>query len=221
MEIPYRIEYRKVKYPRLEFKGLQLLVIVPPEINEPSKIIKKRMTWIERKWKTIQEAAKQAGTPKDFMIFGQTYEIVNASIEKPIIEHTEKKIKLDPENPKHRKIILRELKKLLMNKAKQVIEEYAIELGFKPNKIFVKRQKTKWGSCSNKKNITLNLKLVCLPEQTLKYIIFHEITHLKYKRHNQIFWQTISQKFPNYKEQERKLLEYWFTTELLFQNIIK
>jgi predicted metal-dependent hydrolase len=108
-----------------------------------------------------------------------------------------------------------------MNNAKQVIEEYAIELGFKPNKIFVKRQKTKWGSCSNKKNITLNLKLVCLPEQTLKYIIFHEITHLKYKRHNQIFWQTISQKFPNYKEQERKLLEYWFTTELLFQNIIK
>jgi predicted metal-dependent hydrolase len=221
MQIPYKVEHRKVKYPRLEFKGLQLLVILPPEMKEPSKIIEKRKTWIQRKWNLIQEAVKRAGTPRDFMIFGETYTIENTTTERPTINHKEKKIHLNYENNNHPRIILNQLKKLLKVRVKPIVEEYASKFGFKPNKILIKRQQTKWGSCSGRKNITLNLKLVCLPEQTIRYIIFHELTHLKHKRHNQAFWQTISQEFPNYKKQEQKLLEYWFTTELLFQNLIK
>jgi predicted metal-dependent hydrolase len=221
MEIPYKIEHRKVKYPRLEFKGLQLLVILPPEINEPSKLIEKRKAWIQRKWNMIQEAIKRANISGDFMIFGEAYTIENTITEKPRIDYNEKKIYLNCENPSHHQIILSQLKKLLNIKIRSIVEGYASKFGFKPNKILIKRQQTKWGSCSSKKNITLNLKLVCLPEQTIRYIIFHELTHLRYKRHNQVFWQIISQEFPNYKEQEQKLLEYWFTTELLFQNLIK
>ena len=219
MEIPYKVEYRKVKYPRLEFKGLQLLVILPPEINEPTKMIEKRKAWIQRKWNTIQEAIKRAGNPRGFMIFGETYTIENTTTKKPEIDHTEKKIYLNHENPSHHKAIISQLKELLKLKAKPIIEEYSSKFNLNPNKILIKKLQTKWGSCSGKKNLTLNLKLVCLPEQTIRYIIFHELTHLKYKRHNQTFWQTISQEFPNYMEQEQKLLEYWFTTELLFQNL--
>jgi len=221
MQIPYKVEHRKVKYPRLEFKGLQLLVILPPEMKEPTKIIEKRKTWIQRKWNIIQEAVKRAGTPRNFMIFGETYTIENATVEKPRIDHKEKKIYLNYENHGHPRIILNQLKKLLKVRVKPIIDEYASKFGFKPNKMLIKRQQTKWGSCSGRKNITLNLKLVCLPEETIRYIIFHELTHLKHKRHNQAFWQTISQEFPNHKEQEQKLLEYWFTTELLLQNLIK
>jgi hypothetical protein len=155
------------------------------------------------------------------MIFGETYTIENTTTEKPRINHAEKKIHLNYENPEYYKTILSQLKKLLKIKVKPIVEEYAAKFELQPNKILIKRQQTKWGSCSSKKNISLNLKLVCLPEQTIRYIIFHELTHLKYKRHNQTFWQTISQEFTNYKEQEQKLLEYWFTTELLFQNLIK
>jgi len=221
MEIPYKIEHRNVKYPRLEFKGLQLLVILPPKIREPSEIIQKRKTWIEKKWSIIQQAIKQAGNPKGFMILGHPYTIEHAVTDKPSIDHTQKRIKLNPENPKHYEAILQELKSLLKQKIQPIIEEYAKKLGFTPNMTLIKRQQTKWGSCSNKRNITLNLKLICLPEQTIRYIIYHEINHLKHKRHNQAFWQKISQEFPDYKQQEKKLLEYWFYTELLFQNLTK
>jgi len=85
----------------------------------------------------------------------------------------------------------------------------------------IRRQQTKYGSSSDEKNTSLNLKLVCLPEEVIRYVILHEMMHLKYKRHNQIFWQMISQEFPNYKEQEQKLLEYWFATELFFKNLLK
>jgi predicted metal-dependent hydrolase len=221
MEIPYKIEYRKVKYPRLEFKGLELLIILPPEIKEPSKIIEKRKAWIQRKWNIIQEAIKKAGMPKDFMIFGEIYNIEKSTIEKPIISLGEKKIYLNRENPKHSKLILNQLKKLLKSKVESIIAEYTSKYGLQINKILIKRQQTKWGSCSSKKNITLNLKLVCLPEQIIRYIIFHELTHLKHKRHNHIFWQTIKQEYPNYKEYEQKLLEYWFITEMLLKNLTR
>jgi len=48
MEIEYKIEHRKVKYPRLEFKGLQLLVILPLEIRDPYEVIEKRRKWIQK-----------------------------------------------------------------------------------------------------------------------------------------------------------------------------
>jgi len=219
MEIPYKIEHRNVKYPRLEFKGLQLLIILPPEIAEPSEIIQKRKQWIEKKWNIIQEAIKQASTLKDFMIFGEPYSVEHTETHKPAIDHLQKRIKLDPKNPKHQQLLIKKLKSLLKHKILPIIEDYAKKLGIKPNKILIKRQQTKWGSCSSKRNITLNLKLVCLPEQTIKYIIYHEMTHLKHKRHNQAFWQTISREFPDYKQHEKKLLGYWFHTEILLKNL--
>jgi predicted metal-dependent hydrolase len=221
MEIPYKVIHRKVKYPRLEFKDLQLLVILPMEINDPFEIIEKRKTWIQKKWSDIQEAIKQAEKPKDFMIFGETYIIENSKISKPTINHNTKKIQLNQENTRHMKIILNQLKELLNAKAKSIIEEYQKKLELKPNKILIKRQYTKWASCSDRKNISLNIKLICLPENMVKYVIYHEITHLKHKKHNYTFWQTISQEFPNYKKQEQNLREYWFTTEFLFQNLTK
>jgi predicted metal-dependent hydrolase len=50
-------------------------------------------------------------------------------------------------------------------------------------------------------------------------VIFHEVTHLKQKKHNGVFWQIISEEYPDYKEYEKRLLEYWFITEQLFQNL--
>jgi hypothetical protein len=81
-------------------------------------------------------------------------------------------ILLNRENPKHSKLILNQLKKLLKRKIKSIIAEYTSKYGLQINKILIKRQQTKWGSCSGKKNITLNLKLVCLPEQIIRYIIY-------------------------------------------------
>jgi predicted metal-dependent hydrolase len=221
VEIKYKIEHRNVRYPRLEFKGLQLLVILPLEMRDPYEVIEKRKKWIQKKWNIIQEAIKKVSTLKDFMIFGETYMIERNRAETPMIDHTSKKILLNPENPKHRKIILKNLKNLLRMKIKPIIEEYIKRYSIYPNKIMIRRQQTKWGSCSDKKNISLNLKLVCLPDEVIKYVIFHEMIHLKYRRHNQIFWQVISQEFPSYKEQEQKLLEYWFATEMFFKNLEK
>ena len=223
MEIPYKIEHRNVKYPRLEFKDLQLLIILPHHIKDPTEIIARRKAWIERKWSQIQEAIENSANIDGFMIFGEKYTIekINDDIEKPIIDHEQKKIILNPENPKHQEQIIRQLKRLLKNRVKKIIDEYSAKTSFKPERITIRRQKTKWGSCSGSGEISLNLKLVCLPEEIIKYIVHHEATHLKHRKHNKAFWQAVSQQHPDYKQIEKELLKQWFKTEKMLQNLTK
>lgn len=83
-------------------------------------------------------------------------------------------------------------------------------LKVKPRKIYFRLMKTKWGSCSKKKNITFNVLLKYLPEDLICYVVFHEFCHLIIPRHNKKFWFLVSQKFANYEQLERKLFGYWF-----------
>ncbi|MCF8068686.1 MAG: M48 family metallopeptidase [Desulfobacterales bacterium] len=60
--------------------------------------------------------------------------------------------------------------------------------GFTFNRVFIRNQKTRWGSCSGKNNINLNIKLVLLPQKLLDYIILHELVHTCVKDHSKKFW---------------------------------
>lgn len=91
---------------------------------------------------------------------------------------------------------------------KQLVNEYSKELGVKVNRIYIRDMNTKWASCSPKGNISINKIAKFLPEDLLKYIIYHEMCHLLEKRHNTKFWSLIAKKLPNYQELELKLLAY-------------
>jgi len=60
--------------------------------------------------------------------------------------------------------------------------------GFKHGKISVKKMKTRWGSCSYKNNININLCVCYLPQDLQDYIILHELAHTVVKNHSRHFW---------------------------------
>jgi predicted metal-dependent hydrolase len=80
--------------------------------------------------------------------------------------------------------------------------------GFSFNKIYVKNQKTRWGSCSSTGNLNLNYKILFLPEDLRDYIIVHEICHLGEMNHSSRFWALVSRTFPNHKELRARLRKY-------------
>ena len=59
---------------------------------------------------------------------------------------------------------------------------------FRFNKVSIRNQKTKWGSCSAKNNISLNMNLARLPEELRDYVILHELVHTRIKNHSKKFW---------------------------------
>ncbi len=87
---------------------------------------------------------------------------------------------------------------------KQIIEKNANELiektGLTPNKITIKQIKYAWGSCSSKKNITINLELIKYSEKAIRYVILHELCHLKYMNHSKEFWNLVQKYMPDYKQ---------------------
>ncbi len=90
------------------------------------------------------------------------------------------------------------------------VAEFSKELGVKINKILFRKMKTKWGSYSPNKNLTINTLAKYLPTPLIRYLTYHELTHAIEKRHNQRFWEKISKKYPNYQRFEKKLFTFWF-----------
>ncbi len=75
------------------------------------------------------------------------------------------------------------------------------------NKIFIKNQKTRWGSCSRKGNLNFNYKIALLPTKSADYIIIHELCHLGEFNHSHKFWELVSLSMPDYKEVRNSLKE--------------
>lgn len=73
------------------------------------------------------------------------------------------------------------------------------QFGCKYNKISIKNQKTRWGSCSKKRNLNFNFKIALLQPDIRDYIIVHELCHLKEFSHSKKYWNLVKNILPNYK----------------------
>lgn len=91
----------------------------------------------------------------------------------------------------------------LFNQAGEYIPERVSSLAekynFRFNKIKIKRQKTRWGSCSGKKNLNFNYRLMCFNKKAIDYVIIHELCHLKEMNHSQKFWKLVEEIMPDYR----------------------
>ncbi len=79
---------------------------------------------------------------------------------------------------------------------------------FTYNRVFIRNQKTRWGSCSHKNNISLNMKIIRLPEELMDYVILHELTHIRFKNHSNDFWVELNRLVGNGKGMASRLREY-------------
>ncbi|MDA8989320.1 M48 family metallopeptidase [Opitutales bacterium] len=77
--------------------------------------------------------------------------------------------------------------------------------GLQSKRIRVGDQSTRWGSCSPRGTISLNWRIILLPEELGNYVIFHELTHLVEMNHSSRFWTKLEEFVPGAKEMDRKL----------------
>lgn len=85
------------------------------------------------------------------------------------------------------------------------IAKYNAIYGFPVNRISIRHQKTRWGSCSSMRNISINYKIVYLPRAMQDYLIVHELCHLRELNHSPKFWGLVAQTVPHYREVKRAL----------------
>lgn len=203
---------------QINSKG-EVIVITPPLI--PKFVIDKYVE-SHREWITTNLAKMQTRQPKllfntkeEVSIFGKTYKkkvefsaklksgihiIGNELIFNPtfdpnrepdkasqLAKHFENKLQEFLKNTAQHYIINQTAKK-----AKLMDQNY--------NKVTLKAQKTRWGSCSSQKNLNFNWKLVHFKPEIIDYVIVHELSHLVHMDHSAKFWALVAKFHPKYQE---------------------
>jgi predicted metal-dependent hydrolase len=106
------------------------------------------------------------------------------------------------------RIIANRLPLIIINKKMNLLLSPIIIEPFHYNKISVKEQKSRWASCSTKRNLNFNLFLAALPVEIIDYVIIHELVHLVELNHSKNFWDLVGLADPEYKKHREWLHRY-------------
>jgi len=97
------------------------------------------------------------------------------------------------------------LKETARTLVKCKLEFFNRHYNFRYNRVAIRSQRSCWGSCSQKKNLNFNYRIIHLEEELQNYLIVHELCHLQELNHGDDFWQLVSQTTPNYKKLKKQL----------------
>jgi len=154
---------------------------------------------------------KSSDASGNIPLLGERFEFrENGSL---IVDFDAKVIEFNSSNPDHFRRLERILKRKLLQELEPLVGEYSRKLGVEFNRITIRKQRTRWGSCSSNGNLSFNLLLICLPRELIRYVAWHEIAHIKEKHHGRAFRELVGLEFGNYREMEKRLTEYWSSVQ--------
>ena len=223
----YHVEISpRAKHARLKISARKGIVFVIPTGFDEARIpaiLNKKKAWIQKAEERFAEQKKfripePIGKPPDrilLRVIGEewslTYRLTDAetvsAVERP---NNRLLIYGDIENDKACKDAL---KRWISRKAHEHLSPWLIrianEKGFEVNRILVKAQRTRWASCSKSKTISLNLRLLFLPENLVRYVLLHELAHTKEMNHSRKYWAEVHALEPNFKDLDAQLRVAW------------
>lgn len=196
-----------------------LVVTIPRGFDERQvpELIQKKLPWIEESLaKLEQEREKRPVQPA-----------IPAAIDLPVV-HEHWKVQRIPEpgvwlrmkvSPASTLIlngpvddpdlVHQLLKRWLHDRAKTILEprleELSKKMGMPYSRLMIRDQRTRWGSCSTTGTISLNQRLLLLPEPLITYVIVHELCHTVVHSHSPQFWALVGQYLPDYKSRRVSL----------------
>ena len=91
-----------------------------------------------------------------------------------------------------------------------LLRELSSETGIAFARTAIRCQKSRWGSCSSSGTISLNQKLLFVEPDLVRYVLIHELCHMREMNHSRHFWKLVGQFYPDYRNARRRLKEAWF-----------
>lgn len=99
------------------------------------------------------------------------------------------------------KALRQEAEQLLPQRLRQLADKYEYDY----SNVTIRKLKSRWGSCNQHHQITLNLYLMMLPWSLIDYVLVHELNHTKHLNHSSAFWYELESKMPNAKDLRKEL----------------
>jgi predicted metal-dependent hydrolase len=210
----------RAKYVRFEIKPQTGLTVVIPRSYNPGELpelLKKRGGWILKHLDSYHKTQPHAAVKKlksgDVITFlGRDYELViehNGSGNNSVsLKDGGLFVSLRSGNDG----LTASLEGWYRIQAARIIgdkaEAVGTSLGVRYNRLIIRGQRTRWGSCSQKKNLSFNWKLMLAPEPVVDYVVVHEIAHLKEMNHTERFWKIVAAHCPRWREHRKWLKDH-------------
>lgn len=116
--------------------------------------------------------------------------------------------KLPAPAPKFTAEEIRELKRTAAGFLPQLAAHHAPRMGVTYGSVTIRTQRTRWGSCSARGNLSFNALLVLVPPEVAEYVVVHELCHRRHMDHSAAFWQEVASYLPGYQAQRAWLTEH-------------
>lgn len=199
---------------QLDAEG-RLLVVVPKGFDQRllPGYLAQHQAWIERtrarlKHQQKQQPALYERLPAQIALpaLGEQWQVEYGVSQRHLWRETNGTLRL---RANESEAVQRSLGDWLNHQAKQYLPErlqlVAQRTGLRYADVRVRAQKTRWGSCSSKKNINLNRNLLFLPLTWVDYLCLHELCHTRVMNHSADFWRLVATYEPDFQRLERSL----------------
>lgn len=174
--------------------------------------VKQHWRWLEKHYDKAQGADSQR---KNF-VTGEMHYYLGKEYELKVVEGNKNSVRIEDNilivNCKSTDDVERLLDKWYRERAKVVFSELLgpIVGSFRkynvaPAKVSIRDMRSRWGSCSRRGNISLNLQLIKLPENCIRQVMVHEMCHLIYFDHQAGFYSLMEEMMPDWKEWKKQL----------------
>lgn len=210
----FKIEKRKVRFARITVHDESYVeMIIPLKFSQGQidLLIKDKTKWIQKQLDYFRKKKETSVKPKsgEIMFLGKIYKF-------KLIPELDRECKIDDDaNTLSTGLDLMTaevLDKWYKNEAKRIINERLKYLTtkhrFSYNRVFIRAQKTLWGSCSANNNLSFNWKLIQTPLFILDYIVIHELIHTVIFNHTKEYWDKVASICPDYKKANKWLKDF-------------
>ena len=192
-------------------RGLEVVMPSGVKSYNIEDCLKGREGWITARLDHFERLREKKANSGQVMFLGREYHLVTV-IRKAAITVKILDDKIFVTVPDHSPETLAEaLERWYRGQARIIFEERVRrinkEAGYIVNRIFIRGQKTRWGSCSRLGNLNFNWRLMMAPLEVIDYIVIHELSHLGQMNHSVNFWRLVEKLCPDYKKYRKWLRE--------------
>lgn len=221
-QIPFQLQYSKRRTLGISVSPDRRVIITAPNNASREKIQEKleaRAGWISKQLRHFERLEEKLPrrhpeyvSGETFYFLGRKYRLKVIVAKEECVERRGRYIWVNVLRKNDEKRIAALLQAWYRRQAKEIFHERLRRHGhilrkekLGINQLLIRRLTKRWGSCTEKENILLNLSLIQAPVQCIDYVMVHEICHLKYLNHGPKFYSLLNRYMPDWEKWKKRL----------------
>jgi predicted metal-dependent hydrolase len=214
-----RISRRARRLSMRVFPGGRVEVVVPPGTGIPAieRFVAQHRDWAERRAREFALLHPEAGQRRpqrvEFALTGREWQVEYATARRSsVVEADTGVLRVSTTQPGERPIAQALLGWLARGAAAELgtrLEALARDTGIDYARLHLRRQRTRWGSCSSRGTISLNVCLMFQAPEVVRYLMIHELCHRVHMNHSTRYWRLVESFEPHWRRLDAELLRGW------------